>query len=183
MIATGNAITPIGIGYNECKNLQTRSIEACSFFIFNNNYFVLVLAILFSFLYGAGAIFLIGWNASVIGTVVGAEIVFDQLGSGIARLVGILPHGLFEIGGYFIGAIAGGIISIALTTKKYSEHGFEVILKDTIILVMIAFALLVIGSIIEAVTIINPALAELVFIGEIVLLLIVAIVLVVKRRG
>ena len=171
------------IAFDECKNTQTRSIQACTIFIFNNNFFVLILAIIFSFLYGAGAIFLIGWNASVIGTVIGSEIVFDHLGSGLTRLVGLVPHGIFEIGGYFIGAIAGGIISVALTTKKYSHHGFEVILKDTVILIVLAVVLLVAGAIIEATTIIDPALAELFFIGEIILLLAIAIALIFKRRN
>lgn len=177
MKATGKAIA-----FNECKNPDTRSIPSCTMFIFNNNYFVLVLAVIFSFLYGAGAIFLIGWNASVIGTVVGAEIVFEHAQSGIARLIGIFPHGIFEIGGYFIGAIAGGIISAAIATKKYSSHDISLIIKDTAVLVLIAFVLLFAGSVIEAVTIIDPALAELFFMGEIVALLTVIAVIVFKKK-
>ena len=39
--------------------------------IFFNNVKVLIFCILFSFVYGAGAIFILTWNASVIGTAIG----------------------------------------------------------------------------------------------------------------
>ena len=178
-INTYNAIDPTNaaratgkaIAMDECKNPQTRSLEKCTMFIFNNNYFVLILATLFSFLYGAGTIFLIAWNASVIGTVIGAEIVYSNINSGITRFVGLIPHGTFEIGGYFIGAIAGGVISTALTTKKYSHHENSVIFADTAILIALAFVFLLVGAIIEAATIINPSLSEVFFMAEILIFL------------
>ncbi len=175
-------ITGKAIAFNECRDPQTRSLQACAIYIFNNNFWVLLLAFVFSFLYGAGAIFLIGWNASVIATVIGAEIVFDTLNAGIERFIGIIPHGSFEITGYFIGAIAGGIISAAITTKKYSEHAFEVILKDTIILFGLAILFLVLGAILEAATIINPAQAEQFFVAEIILVAIIVGIVFFKKK-
>ena len=86
--ATGNAV-----GKLECKS-QSATIEGCAIFIFSNNSVVLGLAILFSFIYGAGAVFLIGWNASVIGTFIGAEVVGKHLYAGVERAAGYLPHGM-----------------------------------------------------------------------------------------
>ena len=43
--------------------------------IFINNMGVLFLCIIFSFLYGAGAIFILTWNASVIAAAIGSFIV------------------------------------------------------------------------------------------------------------
>ena len=143
-------ITGRAVGANECKNPATKSIEKCTFFIFSNNSFVLVLAIMFSFLFGAGAIFLIGWNASVIGTFIGKEVVEVHALAGLLRGISYLPHGMWEITGYFMGAIAGGIISAVLSGKTYGSHQFETIAKDTLSMIIIAYILLFIGAAIEA---------------------------------
>ncbi len=127
--------------------------------IFYNNSFVLLLAVLFSFIYGAGAIFLIGWNASVIGVVIGRDILqamavsgnfLQAFAVGIYNGLGLLPHGLPEAIGYFFGAIAGGIIGVAIIKEKHRTHEFSVIAKDAIITLALALALLGIGAMVEA---------------------------------
>lgn len=133
--------------------------------IFSNNLFVLGLAFLLSFVYGAGAIFLIAWNASILGVVIGQDILnlylstytaseFGIIGAylhGLLNAFGYLPHGIFEIPAYFIGAIAGGIITIALTMKtKSREKILTMALTDALILILIAIILLLIGAAIEA---------------------------------
>jgi hypothetical protein len=127
-----------------------RELFACSEFIFSNNAVVLVLAILFSFMYSAGAIFLLSWNASVIATFIGKEITDTSLASGLARAIGYLPHGIPEVLGYFVGAIAGAIISVMLIKHKHRTHEFSHIMKDAVFLLIIAFALLFIAAFIEA---------------------------------
>jgi uncharacterized membrane protein SpoIIM required for sporulation len=132
--------------------------------IFYNNSFVLLLAMLFSFLYGAGAIFLVGWNASIIGVVIGRDILqeialhgnfLQGFIGGLYNGLGLLPHGLPEAMGYFFGAIAGGIIGVAVSKKKYRTHEFEVIAKDALITLAIGLALLFIGAQIEALLIVQ----------------------------
>jgi hypothetical protein len=123
--------------------------------IFYNNAMVLLWAIIFSFAYGVGAIFLIAWNASVIGLVIGKELLAtDLIGAGV-RAVGLLPHGIPEIVAYFIGAIAGGIISVGMTRRKYKKNAFENCLKDSAVLVITAFLMLFAASLIEAYLILN----------------------------
>lgn len=133
-------------------------------FILENNTKVLFLALMMSFVYGVGAIFLIAWNASVIGVVIGKDAlnviaVYAGLGPfsvvasyahGLVNAIGLIPHGVPELLGYFVGAIAGGIISVAITKGKHLTHEFEIILKDVGVLVLIAFLLLVLGALIEA---------------------------------
>jgi hypothetical protein len=135
--------------------------------IFFNNLIVLILAIIFSFMYGAGALFLIGWNASIIAVVIGRDalmLIENYLNFGFLAVItaflhslynsiGLLPHGLPEVLGYFIGAIAGGIISVAIMKKKISENELKIISKDVIFLIVIAIALLFIGALIETVLI------------------------------
>ena len=130
-----------------------------------NNASVLLWAILFSFIYGAGAIFLISWNASIIGVVVGRDILglvasYAHMGvgwdlgaaymHGLFNALGFLPHGLPEALGSFIGAFAGAIISVAISKRQYRSKEFETIAKDAFILVLIALLCIFIGALIEA---------------------------------
>ncbi|MEK6970425.1 MAG: stage II sporulation protein M [archaeon] len=133
-------------------------------FLFANNVTVLLLAILFSFLFGEGALFLISWNASIIGTVMGkisaqalaaspihdiTSIVF-ALGYGVYHGIGFIPHGIPEIAAYYIGAIAGGIISASMSKQDYRRNEFKIIAKDAAGLILIAIALLIAAALIES---------------------------------
>jgi len=129
-----------------------------------NNMKVLVLCILFSFFYGAGAIFILTWNASVISTAIGtfvrtniaryAEVIglakvagyFHIFSLGIVRY---MTHGIFEILAYFVGGLAGGLISIAMLNKKFEGEHFKTILKDAIDLVILAVLIILIAGLIE----------------------------------
>jgi uncharacterized membrane protein SpoIIM required for sporulation len=133
-------------------------------FLFANNTTVLLLAILFSFLFGEGALFLISWNASIIGTVMGkiaaqamaASPVHDiisiiySLAYGVYHGIGFIPHGIPEIGAYYIGAIAGGIISASMAKQTYRRDEFQIIAKDAAGLIIIAIILLWIGAMVES---------------------------------
>ncbi|MAG21867.1 MAG: hypothetical protein CL943_00995 [Candidatus Diapherotrites archaeon] len=132
--------------------------------VFYNNTFVMLLSVLFSFIYGAGAVFLIGWNASVIGVVIGKEVIhsmaisgnfLQSFATGLYRGLGLLPHGLPEALGYFFGAIAGGIIGVAIIKEKHRTHEFAIIAKDALITIVIALVLLFIGALIEAMIIVG----------------------------
>ncbi len=138
-----------GLDHRQCIG-SGKNFVGCTEFIFLNNALVLGLAILFSFVYGAGALFLIGWNASVIGIFIGKEVLDRSLAHGVMRAFGYLPHGIPEVAGYFIGAIAGGIISAGLSTKKFGTRRFEVIAKDALVLILLAYFVLFIAAAVEA---------------------------------
>jgi len=126
--------------------------------IFFNNAFVLLLAVAFSFIYGAGVVFLIGWNASVIGVLIGKDIVQsaatsslpEAFAGGLYNALGLVPHGFFESLGYFLGAISGGIIGAAISRKKHLRGEFGNIAKDAAIMLIYAMGALLLGAIIEA---------------------------------
>jgi uncharacterized membrane protein SpoIIM required for sporulation len=123
-----------------------------------NNLKVLMFCIIFSFLYGAGAIFILCWNASVISTAVGT-LIRENLGAitGLADYFKVVPlsfaryfiHGLPEIMAYFCGGIAGGIISAAVVRHDLGSENFLRILLDSVDLIIIAFFLLVFSALIE----------------------------------
>ncbi len=133
-------------------------------FLFANNTTVLLLAVLFSFLFGEGALFLISWNASIIGTVMGKisaqamaataskDIigVAYSIGFGIYHGIGFIPHGIPEIVAYYIGAIAGGIISASMAKKVYQTNEFKIIAMDAAALIIIAIIMLWSAAMIES---------------------------------
>ncbi len=132
--------------------------------ILQNNLRVLFLAIILSFVYGVGAMFLIAWNASVIGAVIGKDALmllpeYASLGAfapiaayfhGLIKALGLVPHGIFEVLGYFVGAIAGALISIVVTKGHYRKHEIKQLVKDSLGLILLAVIFLLIGALIEA---------------------------------
>ena len=116
--------------------------------IFANNIYVLIFTLVFSLLFGAGAIFILAWNASVISAAIGifSESNLANLPLGVMRY---MIHGVPEIGAYFSGALAGGIISIAVIRHDIHSEKFWVILQDSLNLVILAVVLLFIAALIE----------------------------------
>jgi uncharacterized membrane protein SpoIIM required for sporulation len=132
--------------------------------IFLNNVKVLIFCILFSFFYGAGAIFILTWNASVIAAATG-NFIREHLAS-LATNAGMLGvgayfqavsmgflrymiHGIPEILAYFVAGLAGGIISVAVVNHDFYSGKFEKILFDSANLVIIGIAILFAAAILE----------------------------------
>ena len=129
--------------------------------IFFNNFKVLFFCLVFSFLYGTGAIFILTWNASVIAAamgslikselantaaLVGAPTLFTYFSLGTFSFFRYMTHGLLEIAAYFVAGLAGGIISIALIKHNLKEHK---VLVDSIDLVLISLSLLFVAGLVE----------------------------------
>ena len=129
--------------------------------IFLNNLKVLFFCLVFSLLYGTGALFILIWNASVIATAVGALIknklaetasiaglsLFSlYLGTTTFSFFKYMLHGVLEITAYFIAALAGGILSMALIKKDLS---YDAIMTDVLDLVLISIGFLLVGGIVE----------------------------------
>lgn len=139
--------------------------------IFFNNLKVLFFCILFAFFYGAGVVFILVWNASVIGVAIGnfvrssiASITssigftnmshyFTSFSLGIATY---MTHGIFEIIAYFTAALAAGIISIAVINHEYKSEKFVAILTDALDLFVISVVILLFAAAVEVY--VTPAL-------------------------
>ncbi len=141
-------------------NAQATSIDLFTKILLNNLK-VLTFCILFSLFYGAGAIFILTWNASVIATAIGS-FVKERAVSSIATFgVGnyVLPfshgllrymiHGIPEIAAYFIAALAGGILSVAITKHDFRTKSFQNIMFDLSNLIIISIIILIIAAAIE----------------------------------
>lgn len=132
--------------------------------IFFNNMKVLIFCMLFAFVFGSGAIFILIWNASVIGTAIGnfmrteistiANLMgFDKVAHYFQIIsLGLLRysiHGIPEILSYFIGGLAGGIISIAIIRHDFGTKKFEQILLDSADLILLSVGILFAAAILE----------------------------------
>ncbi len=132
--------------------------------ILMNNVRVLVFCVIFSIFYGVGAIFILTWNSSVIAVAIGNLIrdllsksagemgltklaqYFHAFGYGTMRY---MLHGLPEMIAYFIGGLAGGIISMAIIRKDFRTDNFEKVIIDASGLVLLAVAILVAAALLE----------------------------------
>ncbi len=132
--------------------------------IFLNNVKVMIFCGLFSFIYGAGAVFILSWNASVIGAAIGNYIrgniasyahligwekaaqYFQIISIGLLKYV---IHGVPEILAYFAAGLGGGIISIAIIKHDFGTRKFEHIILDSADLFLLSIVLLLIAAVLE----------------------------------
>ena len=132
--------------------------------ILMNNLGVLLSSIVFSLLFGFGAMFILTWNASVIGAAIGETIreglVYASSYVGASRFImyfnvvsyGLLKfslHGIPEILAYFVGGLAGGILFFAVLRHDFASKKFNKIIYDVADLAMIAVFLLIAAAFIE----------------------------------
>jgi uncharacterized membrane protein SpoIIM required for sporulation len=151
---------------NVNQNIQaliTGNIAKFDFFIkiLINNLKVLFFCMVFSLIYGTGALFILTWNASVIATAMG-NLLKSQLAQ-TTSLVGFsslaayfsagafsffryMIHGILEISAYFIMGLAGGILSVAIIKHHLEE---DRILIDVLDLVLVSVGFLVVAGIVE----------------------------------
>jgi len=118
-----------------------------------NNFGVLFLSFLFSFLFGAGAVFILSWNASILAAAIG-DIAVKNFGGLIGLPVGIavfFPHGSLEILAYFIAGIAGGLVSSVILRRHSKKFWF--VIKDSLQLMIVATIFLIIAGVIESLSI------------------------------
>lgn len=121
-----------------------------------NNIKVLVLCVVFSLVYGAGAVFIFSWNASVMGTAIGGAIrtglqntsstTLEVISSNLA---GYFVHGLPEMIAYFTAGVAGGIISMTLVKEGFKSVKFKKAWNDSLDLVGFAIIMLFLAALVE----------------------------------
>ncbi len=132
--------------------------------IFLNNIKVLVFVLLFAFFYGAGSIFILAWNATVVAAAIGMFVrnsisnvaaslglhsvsaYFSSYSLGLLRY---LTHGSLEILAYFIAALAGGIISVAIARHRFFSPEFRKVLFDSVDLIALSVGTLFLGAVVE----------------------------------
>ncbi len=135
-----------------------RATGTCGFTcLAQNNLTVVGFALLFSFLFGAGAVFIISWNASIIGVLIGVTAraqasahgaITSYLMALMTFMLKLTPHGAFEIGGYFLAGMSGGILSAYFTVGHGGKK--ENVFRDVIALFVLSLVCIFLSAFIEA---------------------------------
>jgi len=123
--------------------------------IFFNNMRVMIFCLIFALVYGAGAIFILTWNATVIGVAIGNFVKihlannYSYFHAASLGLLRYFVHGIPEILGYFVAGLAGGIISIAIIKHDFRTKKFEHIMLDSVDMILLAVGILFLAALIE----------------------------------
>ena len=131
---------------NSLTGSSTRTVRLLS--ILENNIYVVIFTLIFSLIFGAGAIFVLAWNASVIA---GAISIFSRyqiknIPLGVARY---MIHGFPEIIAYFLTALAGGIFGVSIIRNGIKSKVFLRVVENTVILPFISITILVLAAFVE----------------------------------
>ena len=122
---------------------QTRLLS-----IIENNVYVMIFTLIFSLIFGAGAIFILAWNASVISAAIGifSKYQLTDIPKGLLRY---MIHGFPEIAAYFITALAGGIFGVGILRNGFQNKKFLRVVENVITLLFISIIILIIAALIE----------------------------------
>jgi uncharacterized membrane protein SpoIIM required for sporulation len=150
----GNSISgkATGAAFDACQNTNNSTLLSCATYIFNNNFGVLIFILILSILYGAGSIFIIAWNASIIGVFFGEMFLVGQHIKGFGFLQGMLiGHGPPELLSYVFAALAGAILSAAISKGDFFRNEGGIIFKDILFLVALAVFSVFYGAAVEGI--------------------------------
>lgn len=116
--------------------------------IVENNIYVMIFTLLLSLIFGAGAIFVLAWNASVIAAAISifAEHNISEIPLGILRY---MIHGFPEIAAYFVTALAGGIFGVGVLRNGIRDKKFLHVIENTVMLLFIALLIVLVAGVIE----------------------------------
>jgi uncharacterized membrane protein SpoIIM required for sporulation len=123
-----------------------------------NNIYVMLVSFFLSLFYGAGAIFLIIFNASIFAYGVMTLLRSRELLPHLSTLwysicnIGIFSfHLLPEVSAYLLAAIAGGILSKAFVREKFLSARFRKFIFDSLKLLFVSIFLVIDAAFIEVV--------------------------------
>lgn len=139
----------------ESIGAPTGNIANAGFFttILENNLWVFAVTFVLAFFISSGVLFVLVWNASVLGVHIGGTL-SDSIMHVPLFTLPFLPHGIFEIGGYILAGLAGAILSYEAELLVLEEGDVmansKVLTKDVATLTVIGVACIVIGAGIEA---------------------------------
>ena len=108
----------------------------------------MIFTLLFSLIFGAGAIFILAWNASVISSAIGIFTKQEFLTIPLVVLRYMI-HGVPEIAAYFVTALAGGIFGVGVIRNGIRNKSFLRVIENVVILLFIAIILLIGAALIE----------------------------------
>ncbi|MFH1801977.1 MAG: stage II sporulation protein M [archaeon] len=138
--------------FEEIRSITGRVTAPEAFsIIMSNNLRVLLLSVILAIFYGAGSLFILAWNASLMGYIIGG-LVKHTLGYASIpyAFLKFFIHGIPEILAYLAAALAGGIIFITVIRGDIKKDRIKRTFIDIIVLIAISIGLLLIAAGIES---------------------------------
>jgi len=117
--------------------------------ITSNNLKVMFFSFILSFFIGTGALFILSWNASILAIYLASFVRQGLYSDFFNQAMGIMPHAPVEILAYFLAGIAGGMLSVGLIREKVRSKEFLLIFRDSLMLMILAVAAVIIGAYLE----------------------------------
>ena len=108
---------------------------------------ILVVFIALAVVFGAGAVLLLAWDASITAVLIGNMFV---AGGNISASLPMFGFKILEALGFSAAAIAGGILSVALVRKHYKSKKFHFVLLDVTTLFSLAVLVIVAAALLKA---------------------------------
>jgi uncharacterized membrane protein SpoIIM required for sporulation len=114
--------------------------------IVTNNLWVFAVTFILTFFIASGVVFVLAWNASVLGVLIG------DLSTSLLEVpiltIPYLPHGLLEIAGYVLAGIAGALLSYEAELVMFEEHDVDI--DKTLVIDVATLLVLGVGCILVA---------------------------------
>ena len=154
ILPTDTVSTVFSIQADALKSIQSMTGKATSpgsfEIILTNNLRVLFLSLLLALFYGAGAVFILAWNASIMGFVIG-NLTKHVLGySSLPYIVlKYFLHGIPEMLAYFVAALAGSILFISIIRSDLKAGRIKRTFIDFFTLLIISIIILILAALIE----------------------------------
>jgi len=115
--------------------------------LFSHNIGYLLIGFVLSLFYGAGAVFLVAYNASFFAAFI-LEL-FTRWSSAATLAMVSLVHLIPESAGYIFTAIAGATLSRAIIHEKLGGKAFKNVLRNCMYLLMLAVVFIFLAAIVE----------------------------------
>ncbi|MBU1911193.1 stage II sporulation protein M [Patescibacteria group bacterium] len=117
--------------------------------IVSNNMRLVFICMLLSIIYGVGAVFILNYNASIVGIIYGSGIRSFILGATYPVLphpILYLPHIIVEILAYLFASLAGAMLYKSI---KLGEKSYSVFMRDSLIFLGLSIILIFVAGYIE----------------------------------
>lgn len=114
-----------------------------------NNLKIIAFAFIASLVFGVGSIWILAWNASVLAVYLADFLKKEMFSRFAASSLGLLPHAPLEFLAFFLAGISGGFLSVALVKERKNRKAFLHVLKESLILLVLAIIAVFAAALLE----------------------------------
>lgn len=114
-----------------------------------NNIKIILLSFVASVVFGVGSIWILAWNASILGVYFASFLRKEMFYHFAAGSADLLPHAPLEFLAFFLGGIAGGFVSVAILKERKNRKAFLHVFKESMLLLALAIIVVFAAALLE----------------------------------